>query len=98
MTRPTRQGDVSAPGPTGHAGLEPLLRVEKITVQFGAVQALTDVSLDIQRGQIVAIIGPNGAGKTTLLNVISGFYHPQRGRIVFDGKDRTDLKPFEVAE
>src|ERR1700730_1327898 len=77
---------------------EPLLRVEDIRVHFGAVQALSDVSLDIHRGEIVAIIGPNGAGKTTLLNVISGFYHPQRGRIVFDGKDRTDLKPFEVAE
>src|SRR5438094_714072 len=77
---------------------EPLLRVEGISVHFGAVQALSDVSLDIHRGEIVAIIGPNGAGKTTLLNVISGFYHPQRGRIIFDGKDRTDLKPFEVAE
>ncbi|HYR40542.1 MAG TPA: ABC transporter ATP-binding protein [Methylomirabilota bacterium] len=77
---------------------EPLLRVEGISVHFGAVQALSDVSLDIQRGEVVAIIGPNGAGKTTLLNVISGFYHPQRGRIIFDGEDRTDLKPFEVAE
>ncbi|HEV8531659.1 MAG TPA: ABC transporter ATP-binding protein [Methylomirabilota bacterium] len=89
---------MAAPGPAGGAGREPLLRVEEITVHFGAVQALSDVSLDIHRGEIVAIIGPNGAGKTTLLNVISGFYHPQRGRIVFDGKDRTQLKPFEVAE
>src|SRR3984893_6869295 len=77
---------------------EPLLRVEDIRVHFGAVQALSDVSLDIHRGEIVALIGPNGAGSPPLLNVISGFYHPQRGRIVFDGKDRTDLKPFEVAE
>src|SRR5213596_3340204 len=77
---------------------EPLLHVDDITVRFGAVQALSDVSVDIHRGEIVAIIGPNGAGKTTLINDISGFYHPQRGRIIFDGKDRTDLKPFEVAE
>ncbi|PYM70070.1 MAG: ABC transporter ATP-binding protein, partial [Candidatus Rokuibacteriota bacterium] len=92
------QEEISAPGTVAGARPEPLLRVEGISVHFGAVQALSDVSLDIHRGEIVAIIGPNGAGKTTLLNVISGFYHPQRGRIIFDGKDRTDLKPFEVAE
>jgi branched-chain amino acid transport system ATP-binding protein len=55
------------------------------------------VSLEIARGEIVAIIGPNGAGKTTLLNVISGFYHPYEGRIRFDGKDRTNLRPPDVA-
>jgi branched-chain amino acid transport system ATP-binding protein len=76
---------------------EPLLHVDDITVQFGAVQALSDVSVDIFRGEIVAIIGPNGAGKTTLINVISGFYHPQQGRILFEGKDRTQLKPYDVA-
>ena len=92
------QEEISAPGTVAGARPEPLLRVEGISVHFGAVQALSDVSLDIHRGEIVATIGPNGAGKTTLLNVISGFYHPQRGRIIFDGKDRTDLKPFEVAE
>jgi len=92
------QEEISAPGTVAGARPEPLLRVEGISVHFGAVQALSDVSLDIHRGEIVAIIGPNGAGKTTLLNVISGFHHPQRGRIIFDGKDRTDLKPFEVAE
>ncbi len=90
--------EIAAPGTMTGARPEPLLRVEGISVHFGAVQALSDVSLDIQRGEVVAIIGPNGAGKTTLLNVISGFYHPQRGRIIFDGEDRTDLKPFEVAE
>jgi branched-chain amino acid transport system ATP-binding protein len=92
------QEEISAPGTVAGARPEPLLRVEGITVHFGAIQALSDVSLDIHRGEIVAIIGPNGAGKTTLLNVISGFYHPQRGGIIFDGKDRTELKPFEVAE
>jgi branched-chain amino acid transport system ATP-binding protein len=75
----------------------PLLEVEAITVRFGAIHALSDVSMDIHRGEIVAIIGPNGAGKTTLINVISGFYHPQQGRILFEGKDRTRLKPFDVA-
>jgi len=75
----------------------PLLAVESISVAFGAVQALSGVSVEIGRGEIVAIIGPNGAGKTTLLNVISGFYHPYEGRILFEGRDRTRLPPYEVA-
>jgi long-chain acyl-CoA synthetase len=71
----------------------PLLAVEDVSVNFGAVQALTRVSLDIRRGETVAIIGPNGAGKTTLLNVISGFYHASSGRILYEGRDRTHLAP-----
>jgi branched-chain amino acid transport system ATP-binding protein len=74
-----------------------LLQVQDVSVRFGALMALSRVSLDIRRGEIVAIIGPNGAGKTTLLNVISGFYHPHEGRIVFDGQDRTRLRPPDVA-
>ena len=76
----------------------PLLQVEGVSVRFGALVAVNQVSLEIGRGEIVAIIGPNGAGKTTLLNVISGFYHPYEGRILFEGKDRTNLKPPDVAE
>jgi branched-chain amino acid transport system ATP-binding protein len=81
----------AAPPPT------PLLEVNGISVRFGAVQALERVSLEIRRGEIVAIIGPNGAGKTTLLNVVSGFYHPYEGRILFEGRDRTALRPYDVA-
>ena len=76
----------------------PRLQVEGVSVRFGALVALSQVSVEIQPGEILAIIGPNGAGKTTLLNVISGFYHPYEGRILFDGKDRTNLKPPDVAE
>ena len=83
---------------TGHGGGRPLLEVDAISVRFGALTALTRVSLEIARGEIVAIIGPNGAGKTTLINVISGFYRPFEGRILFDGKDRTHLRPPDVAE
>jgi branched-chain amino acid transport system ATP-binding protein len=81
----------AAPPPT------PLLEVNGISVRFGAVQALERVSLEIRRGEIVAIIGPNGAGKTTLLNVVSGFYHPHEGQILFEGRDRTQLRPYDVA-
>jgi branched-chain amino acid transport system ATP-binding protein len=76
---------------------EALLRVQDVTVRFGALLALQGVSLDIRAGEVVAIIGPNGAGKTTLLNVISGFYHPSAGRIYFEGRDRTRLAPPDVA-
>jgi len=75
----------------------PLLQVEAVSVRFGALLALSAVSLSIHRGDILAIIGPNGAGKTTLLNVISGFYHPHEGRILFEGRDRTRLSPPDVA-
>jgi len=79
------------------ASATPLLEVDEVSVRFGAIQALDRVSLEIGRGEIVAIIGPNGAGKTTLLNVISGFYHPTAGRIRFEGRDRTRLRPYDVA-
>jgi branched-chain amino acid transport system ATP-binding protein len=78
-------------------GRRPLLSVEGVSVRFGALIALSAVSLEIRAGEILAIIGPNGAGKTTLLNAISGFYHPYEGRILFEGQDRTRLRPYEVA-
>ncbi|MGH7326495.1 MAG: ABC transporter ATP-binding protein [Candidatus Rokuibacteriota bacterium] len=75
----------------------PLLAVDGVSVRFGALMALNRVSLEIRRGEVLAIIGPNGAGKTTLLNVVSGFYHPYEGRILYEGKDRTWLRPYDVA-
>jgi branched-chain amino acid transport system ATP-binding protein len=74
-----------------------LLAVREVSKAFGGVQAVTGVSLDVLRGEILSVIGPNGAGKTTLLNMISGFYHPDRGRIALDGQDISDDPPHRVA-
>jgi branched-chain amino acid transport system ATP-binding protein len=74
-----------------------LLAVENVSLSFGGVKAITDVSFDILKGEIRAIIGPNGAGKTSMLNVINGFYHPQSGRITFKGVTRSRIKPYEAA-
>jgi branched-chain amino acid transport system ATP-binding protein len=76
---------------------EALLSVEQVSLAFGGVRALADVSFDIRKGEIRAIIGPNGAGKTSMLNVINGFYHPQQGRITFKGKTRSRMRPYEAA-
>ncbi|MCP4666597.1 MAG: ATP-binding cassette domain-containing protein, partial [Deltaproteobacteria bacterium] len=62
---------------------EPILRAENISISFGGLKALNDVSLEIYPGEIFAIIGPNGAGKTTMLNVINGFYRQDEGNIFF---------------
>jgi branched-chain amino acid transport system ATP-binding protein len=76
---------------------EPILTIENVSLSFGGVRALSDVSFDICEHEIRAIIGPNGAGKTSMLNVINGFYHPQEGTITFKGKRRHDMKSHEAA-
>ena len=73
------------------------LEIAEVSKAFGGVQAVTRVSLDVRRGEILSVIGPNGAGKTTLLNMISGFYHPDSGRIALDGTEITHVKPSLVA-
>jgi branched-chain amino acid transport system ATP-binding protein len=76
---------------------EPLIRVEDLTVRFGGVAALADVSFDVQPGLLTAVIGPNGAGKTTLFNCMSGLYRPTSGAIVMDGRDVTKMRPYRIA-
>ena len=71
------------------------LEVRDVTLRFGGVTAIKDVSFEVQKGAMHAIIGPNGAGKTSLLNAVSGVYRPQQGRIVFAGEDITRLKPYQ---
>jgi branched-chain amino acid transport system ATP-binding protein len=74
-----------------------LMEMKNITLRFGGVKAITDISFDIREGEIRAIIGPNGAGKSSMLNVISGFYVPQEGEVWFRGEKRGQMKPYEVA-
>lgn len=71
----------------------PILDVEMVSLQFGGVRALSEVSFDVKKGELFSIIGPNGAGKTSMVNCISGRYAPNEGRITFKGRDVTKLKP-----
>ena len=74
------------------------LRIDNLSLSFGGVRALIDVSLDIREKEILAIIGPNGAGKTALLNCINGFYKPQQGEIYYDGQRITRRRPDKIAK
>lgn len=75
-----------------------MMEMKNITLRFGGVVAIKDISFDIHEGEIRAIIGPNGAGKSSMLNVISGFYHPQDGEVWFRGERRPAMKPYQVAK
>lgn len=74
-----------------------VMELKNITLRFGGVVAIKDISFDIREGEIRAIIGPNGAGKSSMLNVISGFYVPSEGEVWFHGQKRPQMKPYEVA-
>jgi len=74
-----------------------VMEMKNITLSFGGVEAIKDISFDVHEGEIRAIIGPNGAGKSSMLNVISGFYHPQQGEVWYRGERRPSMKPYEVA-
>jgi branched-chain amino acid transport system ATP-binding protein len=71
----------------------PILEADRVSLRFGGVRALTDVSFAVRRGEIFSIIGPNGAGKTSMVNCVSGRYRPTEGRILFEGQDVTRLRP-----
>jgi branched-chain amino acid transport system ATP-binding protein len=73
------------------------ISIRNLTLSFGGITALKDVSLDIRNNEILAIIGPNGAGKTCLLNCLNGFYKPQKGEIIYQGKNITRIRPDKAA-
>jgi branched-chain amino acid transport system ATP-binding protein len=79
------------------AAAAPQLEARAVSKYFGGVRAVAEVSISVRAGDIVSIIGPNGAGKTSLLNMISGFYRPTSGEIVFEGRDITEARPSEIA-
>jgi len=74
-----------------------LLNVEGISLSFGGVKALSNISFDVREGEVRSIIGPNGAGKSSMLNCINGFYHPQEGQITFKGETRKQMEPHQAA-
>jgi branched-chain amino acid transport system ATP-binding protein len=80
-------------GPTG----EPILTLSQVSISFGGIKAVNQLSVEVRRQEIFSIIGPNGAGKTTAFNIISGLYRAQEGRVVFNGKDITELPPHSIA-
>ncbi len=77
--------------------LPPKIRIQNLSLGFGGVKALNDVSIDVKSGEILAIIGPNGAGKTCVLNCLNGFYRPQKGEIYFEGRRITRIRPDKAA-
>jgi branched-chain amino acid transport system ATP-binding protein len=76
---------------------EAILQVQRVYKCFGGLQALLNVTFDLPKGQILGLIGPNGAGKTTLFNCINGIYPPEKGRVIFRGKEITGWRPYDVA-
>jgi len=83
---------------TQSVGRRAELEVKKIFLSFGGVMALHDVDLTVHTGEFVSVIGPNGAGKTSLLNCITGYYHPQKGQILFNGEEVTGHHPHEITK
>src|SRR5512136_1750039 len=74
------------------------IKIEHLYLSFGGVKALTDISIDVREGEILAIIGPNGAGKTCILNCINGFYKPQKGEIYYEKQKITRIRPDKAAQ
>jgi len=76
---------------------DPILTVDGVSKAFGGLMAVSSVSFSVNRGEIVGLIGPNGAGKTTLFNVVSGYYAPTHGKVLFDGHDVSGRPPYALA-
>jgi branched-chain amino acid transport system ATP-binding protein len=90
------RGQPSIYASTQPADRQAELEVKKIVLNFGGVMALHDVDLTVHTGELVSVIGPNGAGKTSLMNCITGYYHPQKGEILFNGEEVAGHHPHEI--
>src|SRR5918992_2662141 len=88
-----RRTEASTPTVPARTDAPAVLTCANVSVTFGGLQALSEVSLEVREGEIVGLIGPNGAGKTTLFECISGFQPYQRGRITYQGQDLADVPP-----
>src|SRR3954465_10955978 len=88
---------MSAPQPDLQRVGEVLLSVEGVSLSFGGVKALQEVSFDVREREVGAIIGPNGAGKSSMLNVLNGVYHPPQGKIIFRGQQFRGTDPHRAA-
>jgi len=94
---PVAAGTGAAPATAGVPAGDVILNCTSLVRRFGGLTAVDHVSLSLREGEILAVIGPNGSGKTTLINLITGFYKPQEGRVVFAGQDITRLRPHTIA-
>ena len=92
------RGQPSIYASTQPADRQAELEVKKIVLNFGGVMALHDVDLTVHTGELVSVIGPNGAGKTSLMNCITGYYHPQKGEILFNGEEVKGRHPHEITK
>ena len=82
--------------PQARRRMSPLLQLDRVTIRFGGLTAVSEVSLAVGPGDLAGLIGPNGAGKTTVFNLMTGVYQPTSGTIAFDGRPTAGLKPFEL--
>jgi branched-chain amino acid transport system ATP-binding protein len=74
--------------------MKPVLELRNVSVEFGGIKAVSDLSLSLKQGEILALIGPNGAGKTTAFNVVTGVYQPTRGEVLVNNECTVGLEPF----
>ncbi|HEY7551055.1 MAG TPA: ABC transporter ATP-binding protein [Hyphomicrobiaceae bacterium] len=93
----TAPADRTAPAAGNSAHAPPLIEASNLSISFGGIRAVDDVSFSVAKGEIFAIVGPNGAGKSTIFNLISRIYEPTGGRLTFEGEDITNVAPHTIA-